>query len=107
MIETDYLQFTETDLMRHLSKRAMKFKNVDELKAHVETMPEPEGETLLEVQRERDEAREALRRLDAIYRSDLDDPPPRPEWLTKHLPNSPVLASEERGLRATDGSELK
>ncbi len=34
------------------------------------------------------ELREALEKLDAIYRSELDDAPPRPKWLTDVLSNA-------------------
>ena len=37
------------------------------------------------LEKERDELKEALTRLDSIYRNDLDAVPRRPEWLAKHL----------------------
>ncbi len=36
------------------------------------------------------EIRGVLVKLDGIYRAESDDPPPRPEWLAKHLPKKVV-----------------
>ena len=46
-----------------------------------------------ELERENARLRDGLIRLDALYRSELDDAPPRPKWLDDILSNA---ASEQQ-----------